>query len=117
VGRDIRVGKYGSQISCQPGAAGPTSFNAGIILAGYYRARPTGGASAGDERAVGRRQVRLATREGIFGAPEEAATVAALEALVGGGWVRPDELNVVFNTGTGLKYSRAAGGAVQLKGP
>jgi threonine synthase len=48
---------------------------------------------------------RLVTQtEGIFACPEGGATVAALQKLVGSGWVKPDERVVLFNTGTGLKY-------------
>ena len=49
-------------------------------------------------------QKRWANKEGIFTAPEAAATLAALEALVKEHWVAPDERIVLFNTGTGLKY-------------
>jgi threonine synthase len=47
---------------------------------------------------------RLSTQEGIFPAPEGAATLAALEKLVAKKWVQPDERIVLFNTGSGLKY-------------
>ncbi len=46
----------------------------------------------------------LASREGIFAAPEGAATLAGLMQLKDKGWVQPDETVVLFNTGTGLKY-------------
>jgi threonine synthase len=46
----------------------------------------------------------LATREGIFAAPEGAATLAALLELVDTGWIKPSERIVLFNTGSGLKY-------------
>jgi threonine synthase len=49
-------------------------------------------------------QSTLARSEGIFAAPEGAATVAALIQLVDNGWVDQDEQIVLFNTGTGLKY-------------
>jgi threonine synthase len=42
--------------------------------------------------------------EGVFAAPEGAATLAGLEHLVRDGWVHPDESVVLFNTGSGLKY-------------
>ena len=51
-------------------------------------------------------QKRLAYQEGIFAAPEGAATLAGLEQLVQTGWVQPEEKIVLFNTGTGLKYLR-----------
>ena len=49
-------------------------------------------------------QHRLSRMEGIFPAPEGAATLAALEELVRQKWVRPKEKIVLFNTGSGLKY-------------
>ncbi len=49
-------------------------------------------------------QRQLATEEGLFAAPEGAATLAGLAPLVQQGWVRPDERVVLFNTGSGLKY-------------
>jgi threonine synthase len=49
--------------------------------------------------------VRLITsREGIFGSPEGAATLAGLRKLLDSGDVAPDERIVLFNTGSGLKY-------------
>jgi threonine synthase len=49
-------------------------------------------------------QAELAAKEGIFAAPEGAATFAALIHLVHSGWIHPDEKIILFNTGTGLKY-------------
>ena len=46
----------------------------------------------------------LGTREGIFAAPEGAATLAGLNHLIHEGWVQPDERIVLFNTGSGFKY-------------
>lgn len=41
---------------------------------------------------------------GIFAAPEGAACLAAQVRLLQSGWIKPDEIVVLFNTGTGLKY-------------
>jgi threonine synthase len=49
-------------------------------------------------------QRQMARLEGIFPAPEGAATLAALRRLRRQGWVQPDESVVLFNTGAGLKY-------------
>jgi threonine synthase len=46
----------------------------------------------------------LASLEGIFAAPEGAATVVAARRLYQSGWMRPDETVVLYNTGGGLKY-------------
>ena len=67
--------------------------------------RQSGGtAVAVSDEALTRAQQRLAALEGIFAAPEGAATLAALEVLLAQGWVQPHERVVLFNTGTGLKY-------------
>jgi threonine synthase len=48
---------------------------------------------------------QLARLEGIFAAPEGAATAIAANKLAARGWIRPGEKVVLFNTGTGYKYS------------
>jgi threonine synthase len=49
----------------------------------------------------------LARLEGIFAAPEGAATSIAARKLAASGWIRPSDTVVLFNTGTGYKYSEA----------
>lgn len=49
----------------------------------------------------------LAATEGIFAAPEGAATVAAARKLAASRWILPEETVVLFNTGSGYKYSEA----------
>jgi threonine synthase len=49
-------------------------------------------------------QQELARMEGIFAAPEGAATLAAVRQLIMQGWIQPEEKIVLFNTGSGLKY-------------
>jgi len=49
-------------------------------------------------------QKEMAAREGVFAAPEGAATLAAVQHLLASGWVGRHERVVLFNTGTGLKY-------------
>ena len=55
----------------------------------------------------------LASQEGIFAAPEGAATVSATRKLAASGWIKPHETVVLFNTGTGYKYSEAWQRALQ----
>lgn len=55
----------------------------------------------------------LASREGIFAAPEGAATVSAARKLASSGWIKPEETVVLFNTGTGYKYAEAWQRALQ----
>jgi threonine synthase len=46
----------------------------------------------------------LAECEGLFGAPETGACVAALRCLFANSFIKPDEKVVIFSTGSGLKY-------------
>jgi threonine synthase len=49
----------------------------------------------------------LASLEGIFAAPEGAATVIGARKLAASGWIKPEETVVLLNTGTGYKYAEA----------
>ncbi|MBV9158915.1 MAG: threonine synthase [Acidobacteriaceae bacterium] len=51
--------------------------------------------------------LQLASREGIFPAPEGGACVAAARHLLATGFLKPEETIVIFNTGSGLKYLEA----------
>jgi threonine synthase len=55
----------------------------------------------------------LACLEGIFAAPEGAATVIAARKLAASGWIQPEETVVLFNTGSGYKYAEAWQRALQ----
>src|SRR5437667_291580 len=55
----------------------------------------------------------LASLEGIFAAPEGAATVIAARKLVRSRWIKTGETVVLFNTGTGYKYAEACQRALQ----
>ena len=80
----------------------PKSFADRLILDCLYESDGT--AVAVDDEAILDAQKRLASQEGVFAAPEGAATLAALERLRHEGWVQPEERVVLFNTGFGLKY-------------
>src|ERR1700688_4653596 len=49
----------------------------------------------------------LASLEGIFAAPEGAATVIGAHKLAASRWIKAEETVVLFNTGTGYKYVEA----------
>ena len=49
--------------------------------------------------------VVMGRNTGVFPAPEGAACLAAQKRLLANGWIKPDETVVLFNTGSGLKYS------------
>lgn len=80
----------------------PKSFADRLILQDIYDSQGT--AIAVSDAAILEAQKQLAGSEGIFAAPEGAATLAALKELVRQGWVHPEEQIVLFNTGSGLKY-------------
>lgn len=80
----------------------PKSFADHLILQDIYESNGT--AVAVSDEAITKSQKKLAQFEGIFAAPESAATLAALELLVEQKWVQPGERIVIFNTGSGLKY-------------
>jgi threonine synthase len=80
----------------------PKSFADHLILQDIYDSNGTA-VAVGDE-AILESQRQLAGMEGIFAAPEGAATLAALKKLIEQGWVQPEERIVLFNTGSGLKY-------------
>jgi threonine synthase len=50
--------------------------------------------------------------EGVFVAPEGAATFAALKKLLASGFVTPEDEVVLFNTASGLKYLHLFGCAI-----
>jgi len=86
----------------------PKSFADRLILQDIYES--TGTAVAVSDEAILEAQRQLASTEGIFAAPEGAATLAALRKLIEQKWIHPDERVVLFNTGSGLKYlDRLAG--------
>jgi Threonine synthase len=80
----------------------PKSFADHLILQDIYESKGT--AVAVSDEAILKSQKQLARLEGIFAAPEGAATLAALQQLIEQKWVDPEERIVLFNTGSGLKY-------------
>jgi threonine synthase len=80
----------------------PKSFADKLIMQDIYTSHGT--AVAVSDEAILEAQNKLGKNEGIFAAPEGAATLAALEKLIQEGWVQSNERIVLFNTGSGLKY-------------
>ncbi len=79
----------------------PKSFADHIILQVLYESR--GIAVAVSDEAILEAQHQLGALEGIFAAPEGAATLAAYLKLRQEDWIQPDEKVILFNTGSGLK--------------
>jgi threonine synthase len=80
----------------------PKSFADLIILQDLRESHGTAVAVSDEEILDSQHQ--LGRSEGIFAAPEGAATLAALKKLVHRKWIDRDERVVLFNTGSGLKY-------------
>jgi len=80
----------------------PKSFADAIVLNDLRESEGT--AVAVSDAAILAAQAKLCRLEGIFAAPEGAATLAALEELIRQEWIDPHERVVLFNTGSGLKY-------------
>src|SRR5215467_3203327 len=76
-----------------------------LILSMLRRTKGTALTVSDDEMLEAGRE--LASLEGIFAAPEGAATVTAARKLAASEWIKPHETVVLFNTGTGYKYSEA----------
>lgn len=83
----------------------PKALGDFLILAGLRRTKGRAVAATDEEMLAAGRE--LAASEGIFAAPEGAATVVAARKLACEDWIRPDESVVLFNTGCGYKYSEA----------
>jgi threonine synthase len=80
----------------------PKSFADRIILSTIRDSAGT--AVAVSDEAIFAAQSEIATQEGLFVAPEGAATLAALRKLIAQKWVSPEERILLLNTGSGLKY-------------
>jgi len=80
----------------------PKSFADQIIL--HDLRESNGTAIAVSDNEILDAQKQLGAKEGIFSAPEGAATIAALIKLIERKMVNKDERIVCFNTGSGLKY-------------
>jgi threonine synthase len=83
----------------------PKALGDFLILAGLRRTKGAAIAATDEEMLAAGRE--LAAREGIFAAPEGAATLVGARRLAAEGWIRPQESVVLFNTGCGYKYNEA----------
>lgn len=76
-----------------------------LILSDVYASR--GEAVAVSDARLMASCVDMARFEGVFGAPESGAGLAAIGTLVAAGKIARHESVVLFNTGGGYKYSEA----------
>ncbi len=83
----------------------PKAFADALILDALYESKGSAVAVTEEEWLA---DLKTAARlEGILLCPEGAAAIAALRKLKG--FIRPDDTVVVFNTGSGYKYSEVLG--------
>ena len=100
-GRDT-VEMFPNAQTAASGLRVPKPFADVEILTAIRRTQGTVVAASDEEMFQAGRE--LASQEGIFAAPEGAATVVAARKLAAQGWLQPADRVVLFNTGTGYKY-------------
>ena len=83
----------------------PKALGDFLVLNALRESRGIAVSATDDEMLAAARE--LAALEGLFVAPEGAATLVAARKLVAQKWLRPGDSVVLFNTGTGYKYSEA----------
>jgi threonine synthase len=57
-----------------------------------------------------------ASHEGLLLSPEGAAATAAYDHLLGTGFLTPSDRVVIFNTGSGNKYTDVIAASLQARG-
>jgi threonine synthase len=80
----------------------PKAYADFILLDIMRKSRGTAIAVTDDELMAGLKE--LASKEGIFAAPEGGAALVAYQKLLGNGFLSSNERVVMFNTGSGYKY-------------
>jgi threonine synthase len=83
----------------------PKALGDFLVLRALRETNGTAVAATDEEMFASGRE--LAAAEGMFVAPEGAATLVAARKLRVSGWIQPEERVVLFNTGTGYKYGEA----------
>jgi threonine synthase len=91
----------------------PKALGDFLELAGVRATQGTAVTATDDEMLKAGKE--LASLEGIFAAPEGAATVVAARKLADERWIKPHERVVLFNTGSGYKYTEAWQKALQRR--
>ena len=89
----------------------PKALGDFLVLAGVRATQGTAVTATDEEMLAAEKE--LASLEGIFAAPEGAATVVAARKLAKERWIKPHERVVLFNTGCGYKYTEAWQKALQ----
>jgi threonine synthase len=89
----------------------PKALGDFLVLAGVRATQGTAVTATDEEMLAAGKE--FASAEGIFAAPEGAATAVAARKLVKERWIKAHERVVLFNTGCGYKYSEAWQKALQ----
>jgi threonine synthase len=89
----------------------PKALGDFLVLAGVRATQGTAVTASDEEMLAAGKE--LASMEGIYAAPEGAATVVAARKLVKERWIKAHERVVLFNTGCGYKYTEAWQKALQ----
>ncbi|MDE3091277.1 MAG: threonine synthase [Chloroflexota bacterium] len=84
-----------------PGIRVPSAI-ADYLMLDAMRASGGTGVTVSDQEIIAA-MYEMARAEGIFAAPEGAATYAGYKKLIESGFLKPEEKVVLFNTGSGLK--------------
>lgn len=77
-----------------------------FIMLDVLRASSGSAVTVSDEEMIACSK-EIARNVGVFACPEGGATLAAARRLAGEGWIKPDEIVVLFNTASGVKYVEA----------
>jgi threonine synthase len=86
----------------------PKAIGDFLILDAIRASGGTAIAVSDDELVAGVSEIGAA--EGVLAAPEGGACLPALRSLISAGSVTPDDVVVLFNTGSGIKYLEALDG-------
>lgn len=97
-----RTGKWENAQTIASGLRVPVVFADRMILRILHESKGTAVDVSDQDILIAQKD--MAQLDGIFAAPEGAATLAAFKKLLEQGWILPDEKVVLFNTGSGLKY-------------
>jgi threonine synthase len=89
----------------------PKALGDFLVLRALRETRGTAVVATDEEMFAAGRE--LAAAEGMFVAPEGAATLVAAQKLRAAGWIGAEERVVLFNTGTGYKYGEVWEQALQ----
>jgi len=96
---------WNGAVTIASGLRVPKALGDFLILRAVRESRGIAVPATDDEMLAAARD--LAALEGVFAAPEGAATLVAARKLVVQKWLRPTDSLVIFNTGTGYKYQEA----------